>query len=455
MLTLLNQAVAEETIRTVITVSHQGKNFRLYRYTEYLSNKTELIEKQQADSTAKILLFRPKIKKGEWLLLANDAAKVNIFVRPGDSLYLHLSSPDSTQAPNMNGEPEVVPIFPDSLVAGENIHLLKFNNIMDEFYRRYAKQFNKPKNLRTALDSLKGAVMNAMPTNPDPGIKEHIRYSLAVLEDIVLPNKTFLYARYFKGSIKWRSPAYFRYLKTFFKDYLYSLCLETKGKKIVEAINISGNLDVLDSAFIKADTYKMNDTLRKIVILNGLQEIYFKKDFDRNKVERIIEQLKLKTRDQDLSVMAANILSQCWLLGKGASLPAIVFERASGKSFSTDSLKGQKTLIVFFATWSAESLQDLILFQKLEQKYGNKIKFISVMSEGDRNKVKQWKKEKNLTWDFYYDDKSRQAREKWHIQKTPHYLLLDQEGDVIKFDAPAPDENLELFLKNELKAARP
>jgi thiol-disulfide isomerase/thioredoxin len=254
--------------------------------------------------------------------------------------------------------------------------------------------------------------------------------------------------------VKWRSPAYFEYFRSFFKDYLYSLSLEEKGKRINHAINISGNLQVLDSAFIQADEFKPNDTLRMLILLNGLGEIYFRKGFEKNKVERIIEQIKLRAPHPAISVMAANMLEKCWLLGRGASLPKLNLERSTGGYTSTDSLREKLTLLAFWTTWNLESMQDMLMLQKLNQKYGNSIRFISVLTDGDREKAQNWKKEKKLNWEFLYDEKNKSVQEKWHILKVPHYLLLDEDGDILRFDAPAPDENLELLLKNELKTRK-
>lgn len=447
-------SMAQEKKTAVLTVLHRGKEFRLYRHTEYLTGKTELIDKKTPGQDS-LLVFRSSLNNGEWLVLMNNLCKSTIFVAPGDSIVVSLPAPDSLIPPSLAGEPEVTPSFLDSSSAGSNLQLIKFNSIISDFYTRYSKQLQNARSMRQTLDSLKSAVVAAMPTTLDQGIKDHIRYTLASIEDIVLPNKLFLHARYFRGNIKWRCPAYFNYLKVFYKDYLYTLSLEEKGKKINHAINISSSLEVLDSAFILADHYKMNDTLRNIVILKGLSEIYFKKGYERVKVDRIMEQIKLKSRHPAISIMAENILQQCWLMGTGASLPAIQFERSDGRFFSTDSLRGKKTLISFYASWSRESMQDMLLLQKLEQKYGHRIRFISVMTDGERDKALQWKKEKKLTWDFLFDEKKKLTRDKWHIQKVPHYLLLDEDGDILKFDAPAPDENLEFLLKNELKAQKP
>jgi thiol-disulfide isomerase/thioredoxin len=158
--------------------------------------------------------------------------------------------------------------------------------------------------------------------------------------------------------------------------------------------------------------------------------------------------ISLKGLSNQNRIIAKNLLQDMNALEAGSHAPELVLNHPKYKSI--EDTKGNYVYINFWASWNVESLQELKYIQKLEQKYGHRVVFISIATGEDIEAEKQYFKNNKLNWLLIHDtDKS--IRNQYNIKNIPYYVLIDTEGDIIKGNAPAPSNNMDNFLKQIIK----
>jgi thiol-disulfide isomerase/thioredoxin len=106
--------------------------------------------------------------------------------------------------------------------------------------------------------------------------------------------------------------------------------------------------------------------------------------------------------------------------------------------------------INFWAEWNVASLQELKYIQKLEQKYGHRVTFISVATGENIESEKQYFSSNKFNWILLHDA-NKSIRNAYNIKTVPFYILIDSEGDIIKGNAPAPSNNMDNFFKQLIR----
>ncbi|WP_187376747.1 MULTISPECIES: TlpA disulfide reductase family protein [Butyricimonas] len=96
--------------------------------------------------------------------------------------------------------------------------------------------------------------------------------------------------------------------------------------------------------------------------------------------------------------------------------------------------KGGYTVIDFWASWCGSCRASFPYLRKLHEKYGDRVKFISLSTD---SKDEAWKKamaEENLPWDeFRCGEKfpSKKRVELYQIKFIPTYLIIDPKGGIV------------------------
>ena len=103
-------------------------------------------------------------------------------------------------------------------------------------------------------------------------------------------------------------------------------------------------------------------------------------------------------------------------------------------------LKGRPVYLNFWANWSIPSLRQLKVLQKLEEKYGDKIHFVSINLDEDASIFKNTKAKNNYRWTFLHYGDDFELREKYDVRTVPTYYLIDAAGKIIKANASGPTE---------------
>jgi thiol-disulfide isomerase/thioredoxin len=235
-----------------------------------------------------------------------------------------------------------------------------------------------------------------------------------------------------------------QYFSTFYKQYLKQLSLKQSGSALSYEINEMNSYGNAMNTLLRADTLLRNDTLRELILLTGLREWYYLKDNQKNNISMLMSYIALKGISHQNRSIAKNLLEDMSILEVGAPAPELVLNHPKFKSLSD--LKGNYIYLNFWAIWDVGSLQELKYIQKLEQKYGNRVIFISIATGENVSEEKKIFSNNKYNWILLHDT-DKYIRNAYQIKSIPHYILIDADGDIIKGNAKAPSNNMDIFFK--------
>jgi len=117
----------------------------------------------------------------------------------------------------------------------------------------------------------------------------------------------------------------------------------------------------------------------------------------------------------------------------GTAAPAFKLVTITNNSVSNESLKGQPTLVMFWAPWCPVCRKELpILGQFYKTERPQNLRVVSVGFADQRENVLEYVKTNTETFVFptAYDEDNRVA-ETFRINATPTFVLIDQKGVIV------------------------
>lgn len=132
--------------------------------------------------------------------------------------------------------------------------------------------------------------------------------------------------------------------------------------------------------------------------------------------------------------------------------PHFALATARGDAITSDGLAGKVVLIDFWATWCPPCRESVPELKELTQKYSReKLAVISVSSDSDQKRWKEFIEQKQMNWPQYIDSDHHMTK-LFDVHAFPTYIIIDGDGFVreriVSFD---PQESLAHRLKEPLK----
>lgn len=111
--------------------------------------------------------------------------------------------------------------------------------------------------------------------------------------------------------------------------------------------------------------------------------------------------------------------------------------------------------IDFWASWCVPCREEFKNYSSLLAKYGNKVSFITISidqsNESWRRAVRMENLDSNII-NYYYPNPSTKNKAIFKLGTIPRYAIIDNNGKIIKLDAPRPsDPRLIILLDNLIK----
>ena len=109
--------------------------------------------------------------------------------------------------------------------------------------------------------------------------------------------------------------------------------------------------------------------------------------------------------------------------------------------FSLDSLKGQVTIVNFWATWCAPCVEEFPSMLKLLEKFPNDVRIVAVTVDEEKNDILSFLKAFSVDHPnlIVVRDVDRAVTEKWGTIKLPESYILDRDHKLVKKVAKSED----------------
>ena len=160
-----------------------------------------------------------------------------------------------------------------------------------------------------------------------------------------------------------------------------------------------------------------------------------------------------KRADEILATLAKQEAAKKILAGFviGSKLPDFNEKDINGKSFSIGNYKGNVVLVDFWATWCGPCVAELPnVLETYQKHHAQGFEIVSISLDEDQHKLESFIKEKNMTWQQFFDGKGwgNKLAAKYGVQSIPATFLLDGNGNIIAKDLRG--EELEIAVSKAL-----
>ncbi len=420
---------------------------RLIKYTDYYTY-TEIpvgIVNTDKNGNFKIQFSLNEISK---ITIKTNMVQASFYAEPDSSYIIKLGVPNKNSVSTYATEATVDVFFLNKKENSLNKQIIKFENLLDEFYSKNSIYFAQPRLLQTALLSFRKDLEKEF-KYAQLYLKTYIDYSIAPIEEACFLNNTQQFNKYFNQRVIYNSPQYMSYFKMYFKQYLKRLSLKPQGVSIQKEINQTHSYSNSMSNILRADSLLKNDTLRELILLTGLREWYFEKGNNKKNIKLLINYIANNGLSKQNRVIGKNFISEINILNTG--IPAPEIELNSSKYKKLADLKGNYIYLNFWNYQNTESLQELKYIQKLEQKYGHRVTFISIDCSNNPQKAAQYFTGNKFNWILVHDT-NKSISKAYNILTVPYYILIDTDTDILQGRAPSPSNNLEVLIKGLIKS---
>ena len=415
----------------------------LYGYDDYLTLTPLKKQEITSDANGKFS-FAFKNPSTSLVFLKYKNVKVSFYCEPGKTYRLRILKLDSIANQNLSADIEAEAIFQNYDSLELNQLIAKYNKYLDNFYLDNSKLIvvKAIKVLYKKIEDFKKQTQKDFAYANNAYFKSYIKSSFAALDEIVFTPKASIYKEYYSGVLQYHSYDYIQGISSHFTDYLEQLGLTKKGASIFDDINIRHNYDALKKSVSKADSIVTNDTLRELLVIKGLGELYYKASTKKYGVELVLEQIIKQALSKQNKTIAQNTLSRLTYLQINSKAPDFDTIDATGTAIKLSSLTGKMVYLNFWSVNSISSMEELLAIKKLNEKYNGIISFVSVCSDEDSDAAKSFVKKNKLAWNMVYD-KDKKVANIYTIKVVPAFFLIDKDGFLIKSPAESPSQNIE------------
>lgn len=435
-----NFLLAQNVVIKGYAKGYENKEIQVSAYDDLITLTTVVQQVAQIDSTG-FFELKTNTTKTQKVVLKIGKIFSNIYVEPNKNYEVLFPLPDSSRLVNENIDHQLNLriLIKDTLEL--NALVMDYNDRFDQFWTKNYQLFLLGK-AKHKIDSFKLSSLKYYSSIIENNyLKNYITYSLASLEQgFSQAQRGMMKEHLINKPIEYDHYEYMEFFNAIFKQYLQKLSLQKNGERLLEIINENKSVDELTNLLV-ADTFLKSPSLRELVILKGLQELYYVPPFERPSILVMIDEIEQKTKVEEHKKIAQNIKKSFLQLDVGAKAPNFNLIDKDGNQISLDDFKGKYVYLDFWASWCGPCLQEMKLIPQLKKKYGSKIIFVSINTDDRIDKMKNYLvKNPKYDWVFLYSGKNHPVNNAYAIKAIPSYFLIDPQGNFVQSPAARPSE---------------
>lgn len=420
-----------------------------YEYEDYISFKQKKIGEAlvKSDSTFSITIYSDTIKK---IRISIGNYYFHTYLEPSSVYNVFLNGSLSFYKEKGTGY-DLDYYFLDLDSSDINFKILTFENKLYSFLQENYNHKNRSSGeFSLSLEKFKTTLEEEV-SNSDDDIfyLTYLRFSMAQIDDLPFNgsrNRYEKYDFYIKPAKVWYyNDKYMEYISQYYKGYYHHLPNKL-NQSFYEGILRSSPSLLMRS--LSGDYALDNLKLRELVVVRMLSELYYDNDIPQTNVRVILDSLSSHAAFEQNRAVAKNILGRVTDLVPGGKSPDFSIQDLTGKSLVRQDLGGKSTYI-HFLDGSTLAQSDFDLLKKLNLKYGEYVRFITIVKVNkDENLLflqekYDIKKEEVLDWTVYYISDSHYMYEKFKVSSYPHYVMLDESTNIRSSPAISPRPNNE------------
>ena len=222
-----------------------------------------------------------------------------------------------------------------------------------------------------------------------------------------------------------------------YDDFRTAINADADWEKMMKALIDSGqvqddeNADVIALVLMKMALH--HPDFKPLMVLKTINDLVGSKHPLSKDAERIIED-ELAGR-------------------RGMKMPDFTLLNERDEVKTASDFQEQWTYFIFFNSKSTASLQELMLLEKLVQKYGRQISFVAICLDDDPKALNNFlARYPNYRWDFLYGGSAPLLLQDFLVDAVPTAMLFNPNAQLHATYTKKPSEGVEALFQNLLKA---
>ena len=338
----------------------------------------------------------------------------------------------------------VEPVAPEFNSELDSLNLI-FDNFIDKNHLRL-RMGNKSWQL---VDSLEMEVNTYLKRHTDKDLKSNAAIQIAQFR--MLSNqygRDYIVKTFFKPKeIAYHNVAYMSFFRSFWTKYIGTSLKRDLRNKLDSVINQERSYQAL-SALLADDSLLVDPYLRELVILRNIPQLYKMKNFDKEAVINILYDISASKYSKEHQRIAVNLRNKIQNLNTGFKAPDFIFFDSKGDTISLENQQGMYIYIQFFTNECVDCLSQMKVTKELYGKFDDIITFVHISLDRKEEDMLNVIKNEDYKWHFVFLEDNYQFLQDYQINTFPQAILISQEGEFIKWNAPLPSEYFEdYFLK--------
>ncbi len=434
------------TIKGKAHASHANKKIEVYAYQDFI---TKLKLKEATDTVGADGYFELKFYSAitQPVFIQIDNYIGQMYVRPDYVYGILFPEIDEKFKYYENADMPVNLSIIGHDTTELNMLILDYDELYTDIFTPKNDQFLTHKMLFKRADTLKMVCDKRYANCKDTYFTNYYNYHIAGINASLSRGEKYLIQNFIVDKkIQYRNHEYMTFFNACFSNYLNSIASSRKGTSLYQIINVNASLEQLDN-FCKTDPFLKRDSLRELVIIKNLWDMYFNPEFNQGSIESIVSQLKIKTKNEEHQQLADYMLKNFFKMQPGS--PALNFfaRNRAGAVESFNKLKGKWIYLNFFSTKNNESLKEMGKIALLKKKYNDKVYFVSVCVDDSvssyLNFLKQNPKYDWMIWHNEVTGIKQTAKELYNVVGSESYFLINNYGTIALAPATSPSKGIE------------
>ena len=272
---------------------------------------------------------------------------------------------------------------------------------------------------------------------------DYVKYSLAEIELIAGRSKKSFYNEYFMSQpMLLQNPAYMKCFELFYSNYLGTRPKDVQAK-ITKAIGVERSGIQLIS-LLTGDSTALGSRVRTAAVIKGLKELYFDKRYSRSAISNCLKELSNEAEDIELRAIAKNSSTVLSLGKEGWNPDDFTLADENNDMWKWSENKGAYTYFIFFASWSASSVKEMMMLEKLHLQYNDYIRIVAINMDEDNELFQKYIiQHKTQKFEFLFGNGDALLRDKLTIKSIPSSLMVNPDGTAMFDYTRKPSEGVQ------------
>ena len=338
-----------------------------------------------------------------------------------------------------------------------NDEILAFNDSLDAFLESIypmLKQRRSPKFVAEQVAFFERLAARVF-ADAQPFTKEYIKYSIGGIEQTFLTDRERLYEKYLKDTKPtFDNPAFTSFLIQYYQGTVFNLMVIDKHEECVKAFKTKEAIANIDKLLLEAEPKLKDVSLRRLVLIEGLDRVYGQKDFEDERMNEELRRFGMLSSNSYIGSAARNMADKHSNLVVGSKVPELLFNSKDGSPKKLSELYGQYMFLELTDATNVYSNRETNVIPNLKSEF-KLFRFLTICVGNTEAEMQALKRKMKIDWELGRIDLSNPAIEDFRVKSLPQFFIIDPKGTFYAVPAKDPTKGAQqelMSLNEKLKA---